>query len=382
MRIQIAIGPSCAVAVHPRTLGTVSGMDHPSDQQGVPSTSTTTDVDRWWSGLPLDRVARIHGASARELADSVDPLPADAPAINFYTVDPASATRTVDLVEAIVAELESAAVASVPLWLTEFDHHGGASTLDRRAARAAAVRLAADTAHFGPYVGSLAESCIAQRPMRRDAFTMETRAAGSARVLAAASQRTTTALVLVLPTDVDVAVAGTAAEWLCSHGEMAVWPTGAGASGMDRFPSVRVRAPAVPQGVDTVLERFRPLSYPPIAGHPHPASDPEKRLYRALDVHEWAAGREHNRSIRLGELGRPFTVDVLWRTERVIVEIDGNEHRAAERFAEDRVRDNRLQTEGYMVLRFTNAQVIDDPHRAVATIREAVSRRRSKGDPR
>jgi very-short-patch-repair endonuclease len=64
------------------------------------------------------------------------------------------------------------------------------------------------------------------------------------------------------------------------------------------------------------------------------------------------------------------------------VEIDGDEHRAAERFAEDRVRDNQLQTHGYMVLRFTNAQVIDDPHRAVATIREAVSRRRSKGDPR
>ncbi|CCQ17302.1 putative uncharacterized protein [Rhodococcus sp. AW25M09] len=346
------------------------------------TSNNNNDVDGWWSGLPLKRVVRVHGATARELADSVNPLPTDAPSLVFFTIDPPSATRTGDLVEAMVTELENAAVDSAPLWLTEFDHHSGTSTLERRAARTAAVRLAAGTAHFGPYLGSLADAAVAQRSPRRAAFTLETRAAGSARVLATAQRRTTTALVLVVPAGVDAAVAGTAAEWLCSHAQMAVWPTGDGASNMDRFPSVSVRAPAVPAGVDTVLDRFRPLSYPPIAGHPHPASEPEKRLYRALDLHEWAAGREHNRSIRLGELSRPFTVDVLWRTERVVVEIDGNEHRAAERFAEDHVRDNQLQTRGYMVLRFTNAQVMDDPHRAVATIRDAVSRRRSKGDPR
>lgn len=340
------------------------------------------DVGGWWSGLPLDRVVRMHGATGRELADSVNPLPVDAPSIVFFTVDPMTAKRAADLVEAVVTELENAAVDSAALWLDEFDLDAGSSTLDRRAARTAAVRLAADTAHFGPYVGALADAAVARRLPRRYAFTVETRAAGSARILAAAHQRSRTALVLVVPAEIDAEIAGTAAEWLCSHGKVAVWPTGDGASTMDRFPSVSVRAPAVPDGVATVVDRFRPLSYPPIAGHPHPASDPEKRLYRALDLHAWAAGREHNRSLRLGELGRPFTVDVLWRTEKIVVEIDGNEHRAAERFAEDRVRDNQLQTHGYMVLRFTNAQVIDDPQRAVATIREAVSRRRSKGDPR
>jgi very-short-patch-repair endonuclease len=254
--------------------------------------------------------------------------------------------------------------------------------LERRAARTSAVRLAADSAHFGPYIAALAESASSARPIRRARFTVETRAAGSARALAAAHGRDVVALVLVVPDAVDADFVSTAAEWLCAHAPVGVWLTGGGSSRMDRFPSVSVRVPEVPAGVSTVLDRFRPLSYPPIAGHPHPASDPEKRLYKALDQHEWATGREHNRSIRLGELSRPFTVDVLWRTERVIVEIDGDEHRAAQRFAEDRVRDNELQTHGYMVLRFTNAQVIDDPHRAVATIREAVSRRRSKGDPR
>lgn len=340
------------------------------------------DDTAWWSSLPLDRVVRIHGVTERDLAESVNPLPVDAPAIVFFAIDPTTADRAVDLVDAVVTELENAAVDSVPLWLTDFDHHSGSSSLDRRAARVAAARLGADTAHFGPYVGALANAAVAGNAPRRAAFTVETRAAGSTRILASARRRSLAALVLVVPAGTDAGVVGTAAEWLCTHAGAAVWVTGDGASNMDRFRSVAVHAPAVPAGVETVVDRFRPLSYPPIAGHPHPASDPEKRLYRALDVHDWAAGREHNRSIRLGELGRPFTVDVLWRTEKIVVEIDGNEHRAVDRFAEDRVRDNQLQTHGYMVLRFTNAQVIDDPQRAVATIREAVSRRRSKGDPR
>ena len=300
----------------------------------------------------------------------------------FFTVDAAAARRSAGLVDVVVDALETAAIDSAALWLPEFEHIAGASTLERRAARASAVRLAADTAHFGPYVASLAESASSGRPVRRAAFTVETRVAGSARALAAAHGRDFAALVLVVPDGVDADIVSTAAEWLCANSKMGVWLTGGGSARMHRFPSVSVRAPAVPAGVSTVLDRFRPLSYPPIAGHPHPASDPEKRLQRALTLHEWATGREHNRSIRLGELSRPFTVDVLWRTERVIVEIDGNEHRAAERFAQDRVRDNELQTHGYMVLRFTNAQVMDDPQRAVDTIREAVSRRRSKGDPR
>lgn len=344
--------------------------------------TSTGDDGGWWSSLPLDRVVRLHGATERELAESVNPLPSDAPSIVFFAVAPTTASRAVDLVDAVVAELENAAVDSIPLLLTELDNHEGSSTLDRRAARVAAVRLAGDTAHFGPYVGALADAAVAGRSPRRTAFTVETRAAGSARVLASAQHRGTAALVLVVPLGTDAGVVATAAEWLCAHAEAAVWVTGDGASNLDRFPSISVRAPEVPDGVSTVLDRFRPLSYPPIAGHPHPASEPEKRLCRALDAHDWATGREHNRSIRLGELSRPFTVDVLWRTEKVVVEIDGNEHRAVDRFAEDRVRDNQLQTHGYMVLRFTNAQVIDDPQRAVATIREAVSRRRSKGDPR
>ncbi|OZC78775.1 hypothetical protein CH251_03280 [Rhodococcus sp. 06-462-5] len=340
------------------------------------------DDGGWWSNLPPDRVVRVHGATDRELAESVNPLPSNAPSIVFFAVDPTTANRAADLVDAVVAELENAAVESIPLLLTEFDRHEGSSTLDRRAARVAAVRLAGDTAHFGPYVGALADAAVAGRSARRTAFTLETRAAGSTGVLVSAHRRSTAALVLVVPAETDAGVVAAAAEWLCTHAGAAVWVTGDGASNMDRFPSVSVRAPEVPDGVSTVLDRFRPLSYPPIAGHPHPASEPEKRLARALDAHDWATGREHNRSIRLGELTRPFTVDVLWRIEKVVVEIDGNEHRAVDRFAEDRVRDNQLQMHGYMVLRFTNAQVIDDPQRAVATIREAVSRRRSKGDPR
>jgi hypothetical protein len=263
----------------------------------------------WWSSLPADRVTRLRGASERELAESANPLPADAPAIVFFTVDESASHRSADLVEMVVTSLETAAVGSTALWLPEFEHNAGTSTLERRAARTSAVRLAADSAHFGPYIAALAESASSGRPIRRAVFTVETRAAGSARALAAAHGRDVVALVLVVPDAVDADFVSTAAEWLCAHARAGVWLTGGGSSRMDRFPSVSVRAPEVPAGVSTVLDRFRPLSYPPIAGHPHPASDPEKRLYKALDQHEWATGREHNRSIRLGELSRPFTVD-------------------------------------------------------------------------
>ncbi|MGB6073456.1 MAG: hypothetical protein WBG53_23215, partial [Rhodococcus sp. (in: high G+C Gram-positive bacteria)] len=100
---------------------------------------TSTDDDGgWWSSLPLDRVVRLHGATERELAESVNPLPSDSPSIVFFAVDPTTASRAVDLVDAVVAELENAAVDSIPLLLTELDHHEGSSTLDRRAARVAA----------------------------------------------------------------------------------------------------------------------------------------------------------------------------------------------------------------------------------------------------
>ena len=144
----------------------------------------------------------------------------------------------------------------------------------------------------------------------------------------------------------------------------------------DRFPTARASVPAVPAGADTIVDKFRPLSFPPIEGHPHPGSPSENRLCDLLSTREWATGREHNRGLRLSDMTPTFTIDVLWRGEKVIVELDGDDHRASAKFSADRARDNQLQTHGYIVLRFTNEQVITDHGLVLAMIEQALNRRR------
>jgi very-short-patch-repair endonuclease len=66
----------------------------------------------------------------------------------------------------------------------------------------------------------------------------------------------------------------------------------------------------------------------------------------------------------------PFTVDFLWRRERLIVETDGYaSHRGRQAFEDDRTRDNELMALGYDVLRFTYARVVSEPARVAAIVR-------------
>ena len=63
-------------------------------------------------------------------------------------------------------------------------------------------------------------------------------------------------------------------------------------------------------------------------------------------------------NVRLG----PFTVDFLWRAERVIVETDSfRTHGGALAFEEDRRRDLWLKTRGYEVVRVTDQALTADP---------------------
>ena len=72
----------------------------------------------------------------------------------------------------------------------------------------------------------------------------------------------------------------------------------------------------------------------------------------------------------------------MWEDERCVVEIDGSDHRAASKYADDRRRDNILVLDAFAVMRFTNEEVIDDPHRVLGTIEKLLtSRRQLKGLP-
>jgi very-short-patch-repair endonuclease len=75
-------------------------------------------------------------------------------------------------------------------------------------------------------------------------------------------------------------------------------------------------------------------------------------------------------------------VDACWPDRGVIAELDGwCAHSTRDAFVRDRTRGNELQTEGWIVLRFTHGQVARQPHAVARTIAVAL-RRGSASAPR
>lgn len=84
-----------------------------------------------------------------------------------------------------------------------------------------------------------------------------------------------------------------------------------------------------------------------------------------------------------GGLPRPQTnvrvagheVDTLWRSERLIVEVDGYAfHSHREAFERDRRRDAELQAAGYRVLRVTWRRIASEPESLLVTLAQALAR--------
>jgi predicted transcriptional regulator of viral defense system len=90
-----------------------------------------------------------------------------------------------------------------------------------------------------------------------------------------------------------------------------------------------------------------------------------------------------NASIELGQT-TTYEPDVLWRNERLIVELDSRQAHATSRaFEADRLRDRRLSARGYTVVRVTCAQLVHAPRAVIEDIGDALSacRRRRSGRP-
>jgi very-short-patch-repair endonuclease len=89
------------------------------------------------------------------------------------------------------------------------------------------------------------------------------------------------------------------------------------------------------------------------------------------------AEREMLALLRRGGLAQPVTnvkvgsyeVDMLWRRERLVVEVDGYAfHSTRAAFERDRARDADLQTRGLRVLRVTWTQIRDEPEAVLVRI--------------
>jgi very-short-patch-repair endonuclease len=76
-------------------------------------------------------------------------------------------------------------------------------------------------------------------------------------------------------------------------------------------------------------------------------------------------------NVKLG----PYTVDFLWREQRLIVEVDGYAaHSGRQAFTDDRVRDARLAVCGFDVQRFDEWQVGNDGAAVAETVHALLAR--------
>ena len=94
------------------------------------------------------------------------------------------------------------------------------------------------------------------------------------------------------------------------------------------------------------------------------STDPEDIVWELLRNRR-LAGLKFRRQVPL--LG--YTVDFLCVERKLIVEIDGRQHGSERDY--DAVRTQEIERHGFAVLRFSNAQVLDDRDAVVAAIRLA-----------
>jgi len=119
-------------------------------------------------------------------------------------------------------------------------------------------------------------------------------------------------------------------------------------------------------------------AYQPIRGHPHPFSPGEGMLARRLAGDDRLNGLFTFNQPVTTVRDRRFVVDLLWPEGRVVVEVDGfASHRSRFAFREDRNRDYELIISGYLVLRLTHEEIMEDPELAVDKIRDLVHFRQS-----
>jgi len=75
-------------------------------------------------------------------------------------------------------------------------------------------------------------------------------------------------------------------------------------------------------------------------------------------------------------IGR-YEVDLLWRPQRLVVEVDGYAyHGTRAAFERDRRRDAELQAAGHRVIRVTWRQLVEEPEAVVDRIAQALAQPR------
>ena len=99
----------------------------------------------------------------------------------------------------------------------------------------------------------------------------------------------------------------------------------------------------------------------------HGSTKAEQKMWNMLrDLKPY--GARFRRETPIG----PYIADFAWLSARVIIEVDGDSHEMPQGKAHDQRRDEFLRSQGFMVMRFDNEQVIDGPDHVFTEIERQV----------
>jgi very-short-patch-repair endonuclease len=107
----------------------------------------------------------------------------------------------------------------------------------------------------------------------------------------------------------------------------------------------------------------------------HNATEPERRLWTALSARK-VAGVRFNRQFPIGQ----FICDFVSRSQKLVVEVDGETHVGRE--MQDLARSRFFEAQGYKVIRFTNLEVMTNLEGVVKAIELELTHRPSPNPSR
>ena len=89
----------------------------------------------------------------------------------------------------------------------------------------------------------------------------------------------------------------------------------------------------------------------------------ERKLWHALRAHRFQ-DLHIRRQVPMGR----YIADFICHANRVVIEVDGEQHGFDREAARDRTRDDWFESQGYRVLRFANGEVLREPESVLDTI--------------
>ena len=310
--------------------------------------------------------------AVREVVESTQGVVA---AILTVAVEVASLGRR-DLTEHVIDALSEAVTGTYPAWLPEAENLAGPGGAGLAAVRAICERVAGSSDLFGPFLLAAAEASLCRRPVRVADFAQET-AIRQARKLILRAYGYGRLVVMVELTGpwraAQIEVAEANALWLAGPGELTVWLFGTPTAFMSRVPRSSVHDR---MSTSDPPAAARPPDLTPLQGRPNAFSRAEQRLEANLARSPWAAGRAWNQTWSSGVLANSIRVDLIWSREKCVVELDGPDHLDTDKYAADRVRDRALQRAGFLVLRYTNDEVLGDVARVLDELERFLESRR------